>query len=384
MSAKSETRIHRLQAILKEKSLDGFLCATCSDMVWLLDAAAQIPYQHSSCIWLEKLDGERGDISYQNFPEALLWIPAEGEAHLFALPYLVKRYSGYGAKVTPAYFDRFAYALRELIKDGKIAVGQACHDALHYLLNLAGHFTAADGSHLCDELRCIKDAEEIAALRYNAEMNDLAMEQILPLLQPGKCCADIENALAEFGLTHGAFDQSFSNTVIAQPYGQKRLGKFEPFPKQTVIAFDYGFLFDGYSGDFGRSFMIGKAPQRLRDAYTALKNAHEYLIKTARPGVINVNEINRIIRKGAEGYGIDEWIGPAEDQLMGHQIGIDCHEYPWLTNHFDHFILPGMVFAVEPRINIPDQFYLRMEDVLLMTAAGLEPLTKFTKELLEL
>ena len=384
MPAKSEIRIERLQTILQENALQGYLCATCSDMVWLLDAAAAIPYQHSSCIWLEKLGGERGDLFYQNFPEAMLWIPAEGEAHLVVLPYLTARYSGFGVEVTPAYFDRFAYALRQFCRSGSIAVGLACRAALQAILSQAGPFTAADGSHLCDQFRCIKDAEEIAALRYNAELCDRAMQQVLPLLRPGQCCADIENALAEFGLAQGAFDQSFGNTVIAQPYGQMRLGKFDPFPPQTVVAFDHGFLCNGYSGDFGRSFFIGKAPQRLTEAYRALQAAHEYLLQTVQPGVTNVNEINRIIRSGAKGYGIDAWLGPTEDQLMGHQIGIDCHEYPWLTNQFDHPILPGMVFAVEPRINIPDQFYLRMEDVLLATTGGLQPLTQFTKELLEL
>ena len=71
-------------------------------------------------------------------------------------------------------------------------------------------------------------------------------------------------------------------------------------------------------------------------------------------------------------------------QMLGHQIGIDCHEIPMVNKASDYVMKPGMVFASEPKMWIQDEMYMRVEDIILVTEDGAEFLTNYPRDMFEI
>ena len=81
------------------------------------------------------------------------------------------------------------------------------------------------------------------------------------------------------------------------------------------------------------------------------------------------------------GFGAD--LRYQKEEMLGHQIGIDCHEYPMVNKDYDFILRPGMVFASEPKMWFQGEMYMRVEDIILVTETGAEFLTNFPRDLFE-
>ncbi len=99
------------------------------------------------------------------------------------------------------------------------------------------------------------------------------------------------------------------------------------------------------------------------------------------PGRTTVNEVSDLIFEGLEQFGRGRQLRNHEDGTQGHQIGLEVHEVPWLRRKgAEQVFLPGMVFALEPKIFVPGEVYMRVEDIVLVTESGARPLTLFDRE----
>jgi Xaa-Pro aminopeptidase len=282
--------------------------------------------------------------------------------------------------------------LRGYLGGRRIGTGRAAGPYLGALAEaVAPGVEIVDAEGLGESLRVIKDAEEIARLRRVVAMTDRVMEMVVGKVRPGISQDGLSDLIRETGLGLGARDVSFKPAGLYVKSGSAATADPFTYPRDkglvagTSVAFDFGFVLDGYCSDFGRSFYSGPAPRHIAGAYRALQEAQSELIRQMRPGALRLNELFGVIENTLDerGYG-DRLRARLPDGTVGHQIGIELHENPWLKSHIDMPLAAGMVMAIEPKVWLPGEYYLRVEDIVVVTEDGAESLTKYDRELFEL
>jgi Xaa-Pro dipeptidase len=153
----------------------------------------------------------------------------------------------------------------------------------------------------------------------------------------------------------------------------------------TAIAFDIGFVMDGYCSDFGRSLYFGPAPDFICGAYKALQQAVVETVAAMRPGAMRLCDLFGAVEKTLDSFGYGDYLrARLRDKVLGHNIGIDIHEEPWINPDCDMPLQAGMVMAVEPKLWHSGEYYLRVEDIVLVGEDSSEFLTTFDRTVFEL
>ena len=283
--------------------------------------------------------------------------------------------------------------LDSLLPDGRIGTGPERAEC--YLTELAARAQPeadiCSGQHVGEKLRYCKDEKEIEVLRRAAAMCDEVMEEIVDHIRPGITQTRLEEMIAEVGTSLGAEDVSFSPTAAFVKSDTEPTDQPFVYPKDeglvpgTSIAFDFGFVLEGYCSDFGRSFYCGPAPDHISGAYRALQESQCQLIQRMGPDEMTVSELFDTIEEALDerDYG-DRLRARLPGRGLGHQIGVDLHENPRLNPEWDDALQPGMTMAIEPKLWLPGEYYLRVEDIVLITEEGTETFTTFDRELFEL
>jgi len=315
--------------------------------------------------------------------EPVVILSAKRAAHAAETPWMCQ---------TVADADELEATLgRMLSSAGRVGTSRSAAAYLGELLGKAvPDATVSDAEGLGEEMRVIKDADEIALLRRVVALTDRVLEMIVPHIRPGITQPELQAMIAEAGMGLGARDVSFPP---ASPYVKSGTEpSADPFvyPKDkglvpgTSVAFDFGFVLDGYCSDFGRSFYCGPAPMHIAGAYEALQAAQCEVISRMRPGALKLNELFGVIEAALDerGYG-DRLRARLPDGGVGHQIGIELHETPKLRRENDVPLKAGMVMAIEPKVWLPGEYYLRVEDIVLVTEDGAESLTKADRKSFE-
>jgi Xaa-Pro aminopeptidase len=141
----------------------------------------------------------------------------------------------------------------------------------------------------------------------------------------------------------------------------------------TTVAFDYGVLYHGYCSDFGRSAFIGDPRPEALAAYRSITTHAQETMQIMADGKVSPAQITDYMRDlvTADGFGPWYWyLG------LGHGIGLEVHESPWLRPEFKEPIRANMCFTIEPKIWKAGEFYVRCEDVV---AVGKEHGTSLTR-----
>ena len=140
--------------------------------------------------------------------------------------------------------------------------------------------------------------------------------------------------------------------------------------------FDFGGVVDGYCSDFGRTVVAGEPSQRLRDAYDVMLDAYEAGRAACRPGAL-ARDVNAACRKPIE----DAGLGKGFRHRMGHGIGLDVHERPFLSPEDETPLEVGMTFTDEPSIVTRGEFGLRIENVVVCDEGGARVLNDYSNAL---
>jgi len=233
---------------------------------------------------------------------------------------------------------------------------------------------------LMDHLRMIKDAGEIERLRKVVELTDKVMERVLPKIE------------VEFqGRLLGASDISFSPTAGFVKAGSEVSPNPFTYPRDkglvsgTSIAFDIGFVLDGYCSDFGRSFYFGPANIEVKKGYKALHQGILETVDRMRDGSMRVCDLFPALEKTLDRLGYGDYLrARLTTGNLGHNIGVEVHEPPWLSPAYTEPLHSNMVMALEPKVWHAGEYYLRVEDIVLVGANKTEVLTKFDRELFQL
>ena len=245
-------------------------------------------------------------------------------------------------------------------------------------------------SGLMDPIRMIKDMDEIRKLRRVAKLTDAVMGKVIDELDEESTMRNTSLKIEHLGKGLGASDVSFPATAGFCKSGSEPEGVFNYKKEQTLdpgtsIAFDVGFVLDGYCSDWGRSVYYGEPEEHIEKAYPALMTAVVETIDAIGDEVQKVDQVFDHIEKVCEREGYkDQLLERLPNRMVGHQIGVEVHEDPWLKPDEEQELLDGMVFCVEPKLWYKGEYYLRVEDMILIKNGKAESLTKFDRELFQL
>lgn len=255
------------------------------------------------------------------------------------------------------------------------------HLTVERLERMNGLFPGAKFSRLDEQLnsmRNIKSEDELVNLRKAAELADYAIEIGCKEIAEGKTELEILMAI-EFELKKkGVQKMSFDTMVLsgpktASPHGVPGDRKIQ---KGDFILFDLGVEYNGYCSDITRTVAFGEPTEKQREIYETVRRAEQAAVDYVRPGVMAL-EIDKAARDVITEAGYGEYF----THRVGHGLGISVHEYPSITGTNELVLEKGMVFTIEPGIYHPEVTGVRIEDDVVVTADGVEVLTKFPKEL---
>jgi Xaa-Pro aminopeptidase len=244
---------------------------------------------------------------------------------------------------------------------------------------------------LMDHLRMIKDEGEIERLKKVAKLTDQVMEVVVPKIREGITQRELELEVEFQGKLLGASDVSFPPTAGFVKSGSEVSPNPFTYPKEkglvsgTSIAFDVGFVMDGYCSDFGRSFYFGPANLEVRKGYHALQQGILETVDKMRDSSMRVCDLFPTLEKTLDRLGYGDYLRarlPTRD--LGHNIGIEVHEPPWLNPSYDETLRKDMVIALEPKVWHAGEYYLRVEDMVLVGSKKTEFLTNFDRKLFQL
>jgi Xaa-Pro aminopeptidase len=234
---------------------------------------------------------------------------------------------------------------------------------------------------LIEELRVIKDAEEISQIRASVLLAASLFQTALSVIKPGVAEAHIAGELELQARRAGAEKMSFDTIVAAGarsalPHGR---ASAQAVPGEGFIILDYGVILAGYCSDMTRTVHVGSVSKAHRRMYNAVREAQLASVKAVRPGV-ETGEVDRAGRDVLKKAGFEAFF----THSTGHGVGIEVHEPPRVARGQTQELVPGMVITIEPGIYIPEEGGVRIEDMVLVTETGHEVLTPTTKDLITL
>jgi Xaa-Pro dipeptidase len=240
----------------------------------------------------------------------------------------------------------------------------------------AAHIPAVrvvSGTPVTAGCRTIKDAHEIALMRLASQVTLKAYEAAWKSLRDGMTQGDFARLVQQ---AHQQLGFDGSAGVQVGKYSALPHGSATPqvIREGSILLIDGGCKVEGYSSDISRTFVLGKATQRMMDVFEVEHAAQTAALRAARPG-LPCEAVDAAARKVIT----DAGFGPGYKfftHRVGHGMGMDGHEWPYLVRGNTLPLAPGMVFSDEPGIYIRDEFGVRLEDDMLITEAGAELFTR--------
>jgi len=264
------------------------------------------------------------------------------------------------------------YALVSELLPGASAVAVAeAMPALH-LVPLAARFggTPVLATPVIRQLRMLKDADEIDALRRAGAAIDRVHARMGEWLRAGRTeaqvAADISAAILEEGHTEAAFVIVGSGPHGADPHHEVSDRVIEP---GDIVVIDIGGPVEpGYNSDSTRTYSIGEPDPAIAARIAVLEAAQQAAVDAVRPGVTA-----EAVDAAARDLLAAEGLGEVFVHRTGHGIGLSVHEEPYIVGGNTETLEPGMAFSIEPGIYFPGQWGARIEDIVVVTADGCEP-----------
>lgn len=232
---------------------------------------------------------------------------------------------------------------------------------------------------LMNSLRRSKSRTELEKMISAQRIAERAFDEVLGLLRPGVTEKEIAAELIYRFLKYGAEGVSFDPIVVfgpktSMPHGVPGDRKLE---YGDFVTLDFGCVKDGYCSDTTRTVAVGVVTDEMRRVYEVVLEAQLRGIEAAKPGVPGC-QVDMAARRVIEDAGFGEYFGHS----FGHSLGLRIHETPNASPSEKEPLPEGAVISAEPGIYLPGKFGVRIEDVLYLTGAGNENITRLPKQLL--
>ena len=227
---------------------------------------------------------------------------------------------------------------------------------------------------IIEKQRMIKDEEEIEKIKKACEITDNCFSYILTFIKEGmtekEIALEIDNFFKKNGAEGNAFDTIVAigeNSAIPHWVPSDRKVKMS-----DPILIDMGCKYQGYCSDMTRTIFMGCMLEEIKRVYdVALKN--KIITETEAKDGFNIKTFTQSVESDYKSNGYDLIHG------LGHGVGLEVHELPYINSKNESILRTNMVVAVEPGIYVPGKYGVRIEDTLLITRNGCEILTKSDK-----
>ena len=355
-------RRDRLGALLDARGLEALFVPPSADLEYLTGIERNLP--------------TFGNISYAHgWTTGAFFAP--GRDPVYVLPRMFVQFHLDGAPPPGAHVVRedddgrsiFGDALRGLGGPSRIAIGQrAWAETAVELVRAAPGAELSEGSSLVNELRRVKSEAELGLMAHACVIAREAMTAVEPHVVPGTSMTELVEAVEHELRARGSRCPSFPPHIFT--WGERRLdsggpGAQEPLREGEVVLFDFGAVWHGYCSDFGRTIPCGVPPPDYEAVRRVLLEAQEAGRQAARPGAL-ARDVNAACRAPIDAAGLGEGFR----HRMGHGIGLDVHERPFLSVEEETPLAAGMTFTDEPSILLDGRFGIRVEDVIAVTETG--------------
>ena len=294
-----------------------------------------------------------------------------------------------GLSVIPVEASYNETIQQSLVNLGRARVGvEAEHMSLrqwHWLVERIreSDVTLVPTEGLVEASRLVKDDHEIECFRFAGQLIADAVSSIIEMVGPGRTERDIAAQIDHVLSQSGFEDRAFPTIVASGP--NSALPHAHPSDRRVeegdMILLDFGAVRDGYCVDLSRTVCVPPVSDEAIRLHAAVLEAHDAAIATVRPGVLAA-EVDTAARSTLARHGLAEAFGHG----TGHGLGLEVHEAPRIGRPgqpgSDVMLEPGMVFTVEPGVYLPEVAGVRIEDDVLVTAAGCEVLTNASRALI--
>ncbi len=233
---------------------------------------------------------------------------------------------------------------------------------------------------LVESLRAVKEEGELEILRRACAITDRVFERLTAVTFVGRTEREVSWDLTRLFHEEGGDGLAFESIVGAGPTGAR------PHARATdrtigageLVVIDAGCTVDGYASDYTRTFATGPLDGEAKEAYQVVLAAQLAGLDAIRAGLPAI-EADQAARRVVE----DSPFAGTFGHGLGHGLGLDVHELPRMSTETDDILAIGNVVTVEPGVYLPGKFGIRIEDDVVVTQDGIENLTGFRKDLIE-
>lgn len=356
-------RRRRLSERMEREGIDAIFLSPSADLEYLTGLERQVPnfgevsYAHG---WVTGAFLRRNTDPVFLFPRmfATFDLPHRPEGEIVVV------------NETDDGFSAFERVVKGIGGSGIIAVGdRVWGETVLNLGRVLGFDRLKAGSRVVNGLRRVKDGEEIAAMKRAIAPVEQAMAAVTPLVAPGVSMAElveaVEHELRRAGSRCPSFTTHMFTGIAPDDYDSGTATAWKRVPEGTSIMFDFGGVVDGYCSDFGRTVFCGDPPAEYREAYEVMLAAYEAGRAAASRGT-PAREVNAACRRPIEEAGYGEHFR----HRMGHGIGMNVHELPFLSEEDETPLESGMTFTDEPSIMMKGGINVRIEDIIVSEDGG--------------
>jgi peptidase M24 len=289
-----------------------------------------------------------------------------------------------GVEIVQLKKYHFSYFIFEIMKkEGYQNLGFEFSNLSYEAYTKLTHFLKPERliayQNFVEDLRMVKDKDELILIEQAEAIGDMAFKNILSFIKVGVKEKDLALELDYQMRKLGASGNSFETIVAsgyrgALPHG---IASEKVIEDGDLVVMDFGCFYQGYASDMTRTVGVGKVSQKAREVYQVVLEAQLHALEGIKAG-LKGKEIHFIAEKVIDEAGYGAYFGHG----LGHSVGLEIHESPNFNPLENRLLQAGMCITVEPGIYLPNEFGIRIEDLIVVEENGYKNLTKSPKELL--
>jgi Xaa-Pro aminopeptidase len=359
---------------MREQGVDALFCPPSGDLEYLTGARRRFP--------------TFGNISYTHG-----WVCGAflrpGQDPVFVLPRMVAEFDmpqGVPGEFVVVNETDDGGAIFERVVKGLGPLGTIAVEARTWAETVLALGTASGGARivssvpLTNPMRRNKSAAELERMTAACRIADAAMGAVTDDIADGVAERDLVEEVDSMLHRDGSRGVSFDTAVWAMgPSTQRDASDRETsntMNRGNGVSFDFGAVVDGYCSDFGRTVAIGEPNEEYERVYAAVIGAQAAGLAAVKPGAL-ARDVDAACRQVIVDAGYGDWFR----HRTGHCIGLDVHEYPFISEEDETPLEPGMTFTIEPSVFWPGRVGVRIEDIVLVTDSAGVKLNEYSPDM---
>ncbi len=225
-----------------------------------------------------------------------------------------------------------------------------------------------------EDMRSVKTESEIKSIKKSLKIASEAFSFFEEILSVGRSEKNLEAELIRFSIFKGAEGPSFPPIILSGVRTSLVHGR--PSRRNILwnepVLLDFGVKYKGYCSDLTRIFWLGRIPRYFKDIFKLLLDAQDIAFRTIRAGIV-CSHVEKRVRNFLKRHGKERFFY----HCLGHGVGLEVHEEPYLSLNSQKILKEGMVLTVEPGLYFEGKFGIRIEDMVVVRRNKAEVLSDY-------